>query len=132
VEKYLSILFALTKNAFRREVSDALFRFFTGFILSVLIIYSAIQFGDAYHVFSKQFQEGYYFELLGFGLTGIVCTVGLFKIFKSRAGSNLQKQSLMSPIDLDSIVFHFTEGFLASFEAKKQSDEEKISKDLMM
>lgn len=131
MEKCLSLLFSLTKNSFRREVSDVLFRFFAGLILSVLIIYSAIQFGNAYHVFSKQFQEAYYLELLGFGLAGIACTLGLLKIFKFRGLPTLQEQVGISSIDLNKIAIHFTEGFLESIEAKKQPEQEIISKDLM-
>lgn len=113
------------KSDIRNEVMAMGFKLLIGAVLASVIIYSLIQFGEAFQIFSSQIENGYVVDLIMFGSVTLVASTVLFLMFyrnlRETALSRSHVRSQNSEIDLINLVNKFAEGFAQGLESPDTS-----------
>lgn len=113
------------KADIRNEVMAMGFKLLLGAVLASVIVYSLIQFGEAFQIFSSQIENGYVVDLIMFGGVTLVGSAVLFLMFyrnlRETALSRSHVRSQNAEIDLINLVNKFAEGFAQGLESPDSS-----------
>lgn len=115
--------FAYIKGAIRDEISALIFKVLVGVVLASTIVYAIFHAGQAFQTLAHQFENGYIFELIVFGLLAVVASSGLYLLFQNsveRSAIQNRDSLNLASIDYDLLLFKFTEGFVEGLVTKEE------------